>query len=351
MDSESDNNYWDIYTLIDDDINVERGRVGSYPVIIHPMWGRLSTLAKVEWLVREAANTVQLPFDMTAASPARSVRLKGLATGFTFMEQMLEAYDDRYEYAPRVEIFYLACQQLGLLPVVWEFRSNVFEMDPETGIFYGEVFNKLIEAIRELCREAVFTAKLKRHQREVLQREQGVEAWERALFKWKSRHIIIPLTLGYQPQYRHQITPERIQKDLERLLNNRRSNHRLKGMQHYVRRIEEGDEVGLHIHLLVAYNGKKNSGMGAAKFICDYWERNVTYGEGQASSGNFRQGSHLQGTYDRCAGKLDRGNEDGRARLLRALKYLAKADQLLKRKSHKFRTFDMSHPPKHSRKW
>lgn len=340
----------DTYSQIDIDSNIEASNDDRYHTIIHENFGKLTALATVEKFVSTCINTTGLAFDMRENIPeCNAIRLKSLVKFFPFMHQMLDAWDQRYVYSPRPDVFYKACKQLGLLPVVWPFRNSRIDFDPETGVKYGDSFNALILLIRVMCSDPSFNDSQERHQEAVEHRVNRALKWESALFEGRSRHLIIPLTLSYKPQYRDKITPERIQEDLNRFLSNRRTNRLLRGIKDYIWRREEGDETGLHVHLLIAYDGKKNDGVNTAEALCTYWKGQATDGEGHASNGNKFKGSYLVGSYDSCAGKIDSGDVEGRARLKKALIYMAKADQLLKRKSNsKYRTFDMSHPRSHS---
>lgn len=340
------NEQWDIYSQIGIDTNVERGREGQYHTIILDEYDKLTPLAAIEKFVRDCLKTRKLAYDMQLTSFTYGAEvLPSLALYFSCINEMLDVYDEAYVYSPKVEAFYKACRLVCLLPVGWPFDDDVRCIDPMRNQTYGDSFNALVLAIRQVCQEPWFESRLKEHERDVKDREERVLQWERDLFSGPSRHLIMPFTFAYKPEYRNEITPEQLQKDLSRFLLNRRSNSLLAGIREYVWRKEEGDKVGLHIHFLAAYNGKVNDGINRAKKVCRYWSEIVTDGRGQSSCGIFYSGSAHLGSYDACAGKIDRHQTERRNALIRALIYMAKADQFLKRKSSQhYRSFGMSHP-------
>lgn len=81
---------------------------------------------------------------------------------------------------------------------------------------------------------------------------------EDAMFNWRSRHLILVLTLSYRPEYRHLVDLGTIRLHRDRLLNNRRSNELLSGINGYAWKIENGNHgAGLHIRAfaLESHNG------------------------------------------------------------------------------------------------
>lgn len=343
----------DLYWQLDHETNIECTDIdGKMMTIIHQQFGNLTVLAKIERFVKDIARTKQVAFDMRdSVSRSNIVLLPTLERYFCFMASMLNVFDEQYVYSPRVDVFFHACKQIGILPGIYPFSRNATEVDPETGMRYGEVFNVLIATIRQLVSRSKFKRKLKNHEHSVRRRIAKVLVWEQRLFGSKSRYVIMPLTLTYKLEYRDEVTPELVQEHLRHFFNNRRGNSLLSGVEEYVWRMEEADYVGVHVHLLVAYDGTVNGDFIRSKQLCDYLETTVMDGMGSVSAGNLYKGSKWQGVYDRCGGKINSYDTDLREQLRAALRYMAKASQLLKRKSNnKTKTFGMSQPPEHSGK-
>lgn len=341
---------WHVYQQLDYHNNVERSTGDDQLGIIHNTYGTLSALSTIEQFVRASVNSTYLPvFSDHSNDNSTETTKRRLANYYTSLNIMTGAYDERYFYSPRVDAFFQACRELGLTTGFSSFGKNPLENDFGTGQCYLDVYHALIIRIRELCSTPKFRRKLREHERSVRRREAKALMWEKKLFEWRSRHLIIPLTLEYRPQFREQVTPELIQEHLQHLLGNKRSNALLSGIKHYVWRIEEGDKTGLHVHLLIAYRGDSHQDMSISRSICDYWETVVTEGMGYARSSSMYKGSRTLRTYGACAGQIDHHEYEKRQLLRGSLRYLVKSDQFLKRKAgRKFRTFGMSQPPERS---
>lgn len=339
-----------IYQQLDFDINIELSTGEHQPTIIHEAYGTLSALAWVEQFVKASINSKSLPdFTQHNKDNRGATKRRSLTDYYALLNTMTGAYDERYFYSPRVEVFFQACKSLGLITQAFRFERNPLEQDFVTGQSYLDTYNALIERIRELCSKSKFKNKLKEHERSVRRRGAKAMMWEHKLFNWKSRHLLMPLTLEYKPEFRCRVTPELIQEHLQRLLTNRRCNGLLNGIKHYVWRIEEGDKVGLHIHILVAYDGQSHQDMAISRSICTYWETVITEGMGYARSSSMYKNTSKLRTFGAAAGQIDSHDHAKRQTLRGALRYLVKADQFLKKKKgRRFKTFGMSQPPEPS---
>lgn len=342
----SEDEQCNIYNRLAIDNNIELTMDDNHPAIIHEAYDTLLSLAYIERFVKACVNSKLLPdYKHSTTSDDESLTRRSLASYYPLLNRMIAAFDDRYFYSPRVDVFFQACISLDLMTQHFAFESNPLQHDFVTGHCFLDTYHALIENIRELCNKAKFKKKLKDHERSVRRREAKALMWEQKLFAWKSRHLIIPLTLEYKPEFRQEITPELVQKHLHRLLGNRRSNNLLSGITNYVWRVEEGDKVGLHVHILIAYSGDSRQDMSISKSICEYWATVITEGIGTANSSNMYKSSNKLRTYGACAGQIDQHEQEKRQVLRGALQYLVKADQFLKRKSSRnFKTFGMSLP-------
>jgi hypothetical protein len=345
MDYSEDEQY-DIYDQLAIYNNIELSTDDNHTAIIHEAYDTLSSLAYIERFAKACANSKLLPdFKQRSSMDGESLQRRSLTSYYPLLNRMIAAFDERYFYSPRVDVFFQACISLDLMTQHFAFERNPLQHDFLTGHCFLDTYHALIEKIRELCNKVKFKKKLKGHERSVRRREAKALMWEKKLFAWKSRHLIIPLTLEYKPEFRQEVTPELVQQHLQRLLGNRRSNNLLRGIENYVCRIEEGDTVGLHVHLLIAYAGKSHEDMSISKSICRYWETVITESMGYANSSSMYKYNNKLRTYGACAGQIDQHEHEKRQVLRDALRYLVKADQFLKRKSSKkFKTFGMSQP-------
>jgi hypothetical protein len=332
---------------------IERNSDTDKPDTIHDGFGELTHRATIEKFVNQALRGNRPAFELKRSG---ELVFLPLSKYYALLGMMLSAYDDRYVGTPQVDAFFLAGKELGFLD-----QPSPFRLSSESPRQYcgtkrnAEWFNLLIDRVRSICSKGWYTKKIQRHKRRVMARLASGMKWEQDLFKGRSRHLMLFLTLGYKRSYRDEVTIEDFQADLNRLLNNRRSNGLLGGIKEYIWHREEGAKTGLHVHILIAYNDDRKKGskgdMSISKEICDYWDTVITNGRGQAHSENlYRSCKEQRGQVD-CLGQVDRGDDKKRSELRRrVIAYLVKADQLLKRKTSRFNSFGMSHPPEHSGK-
>lgn len=316
---------------------------------------RISILGNIEALVRDAKKSKSNAFYIRskAIDDIKHLELdkKYLSRYYPLINTLLQAFDTKYIYSPEVDLFYQACRNIGLIEIEGEqwqaftFDIEPLKMDSILIIHHAEQFNRLIAEIRNLLESKFYQAKIALHRRYEAKRLKQACIWERKLFRWRSRHLMLHITLKYKPQYCLDMTISDIRQDFARLLRNKRHNELLSGIKHYVWRIEEGGKTGLHIHWLIAYDGSHRTGMFYAKGICNYWDNEVTQGRGNAYAGNFYKGSLRRIGLPDATGQIDRYNPVKRDALLQVLRYMSKTTQLVKgRIESRCRTFGMTHP-------
>lgn len=340
----------DAYWQLDFNHNIERSSDIDNLTIIHDGFTRITHRAMIEKFVRKVLNTKKLAFDVNGdlVFPESNA----LPNYYRDVDVMLSAYDERYEGTPQVDVFFKACKDLGFLDSGAPFRFR----DEKPEWYCGpkrnaEWFNALIERIRKLCGKGWYKKRVRQDERRRLQRLAAAMQWEQRLFDGRFRHLMMFITLQYKPQYRDEVTPEQVQEDLGRLLNNRRSNGLLRGIKEFIWHIEESDKTGLHVHILIAYDGESKRDMSISQSICRYWVNVITQGRGHAHTANLYRNSQKRKQQVDCLGLVCHDDDEKRDALRqRLLTYMAKANQLLKRKTCRFRTFGMSQPPEHSGK-
>lgn len=341
------NDNYDDYEQLAYDNYIEVSGDDKSLVTIHDGLDELTHRVKIERFVHKVLHTKRLAYDVKSNGELWSLSLSRF---YSDMHMMLSAYDERFEGTPQVDVFFKACKELGILG-----QPSPFRFGSESPKVYcgakrnAEWFNALIERIRKLCSQGWYKKNQRQHERRRQKRLATALQWERRLFDGKSRHLMMFLTLGYQRQYRDQITLEQFQADMNTLLNNRRSNGLLGGIKEYIWHREEGDYTGLHVHILIAYDGERKGDMFISKKICDYWETVITKGRGHAHTANLYRRNRVGSGQVDCLGQVDQGHDITREAIRsEILPYLAKSDQLLKRKTSRFRTFGMSQPAEHS---
>lgn len=168
---------------------------------------------------------------------------------------------------------------------------------------------------------------------------------ENAMFDWRSRHLLINLTLTYLKEYRAYITFDTIRQHRDQLLNNRRSNELLSGIDGYVWKIESGPDAGLHLHLIIFYDGSRRGDIYIAQCIGEYWVK-MTGGWGDYRNSNAQKAMHALYGHGVGTGQINRHDCAARDALRINLLYLAKDDQIVfEREGAHERTFGTSQFP------
>ena len=340
MDHTSD--YSSIFRHLEINNNIDWWGSGDRPKKL-AAYGKLTVLSQIELFVRTMQSTDGVAFRIELGKPIFKIQKPRLEFFYQHVNRFLSEYSDRYYYSPRVKLFFQACGELGIKSGSFEFQKPL-EIDLGSGKPYGNIFNELIETIRWLCGQRQFKNALKSYEQRVRKRHAKGLMWEENLFAWHTRHVFVYVHLGYREEYRQLVTPELIQGHRQTLLENRRMNELLQGINAYIWRLEDGDEVGLHMHALIAYRGDANSGIHIAGQICRYWEEVVTAGMGKAWNGNLVR-EKRRGGKESGLGKIDAHETGKRQELREVIAYLTKADQYLKCKHLQgLRAIGMSRP-------
>ncbi|AXV70366.1 hypothetical protein CJO74_14360 [Ralstonia solanacearum] len=249
------------------------------------------------------------------------------------MGQWLERYSDAYRYSARVEVFYDICKELGLIGANRLLLGESGDVVRADGMRGMDVFNALIGKIRLHCqtrafkeRERLRLANAKRNARNVLALEEAMFSNETGRSRW----LVLSLTLGYKPQCRRWITPKMLQEHRDRFFKARRFNTLMSGIKGFVWAIEQGEETGLHLHVILFYSAEHNHDEFITKQIGDYWADVVTEGKGAYWNSNKRW---LKKRYEKKhgvgVGQIDWHEVEKREALRKNLVYLAKAEQYL----------------------
>jgi hypothetical protein len=217
---------------------------------------------------------------------------------------------------------------------------------------YFEIFNILIGKIRARIQSREFTERERLRLVNATRRERSVLEMEEAMFSdetGRSRWLVLSLTLRIKPEFRRWVTPEMFQQYRKRFFVARRYNELMKGIANYVWAIEQGEESGLHLHLILFYDaGDHNHDEFIAKQIGEYWSNVVTEGKGTCWNSNQawlkRQYAKKHGV---GVGQINWYEREKRDALRTNLVYVAKADQyLISRSVEHMHTFDMGKIPK-----
>lgn len=322
-------------------------------------------LYEIEKFVRSIENddALGLGFAKRVSKYNGAVRLRRLPHGRKYdrINVWVNKHSDLYRYSERVEVFYDVCKELGMFdvnPLRFPTLGPVRNIASDVDKAYAAIFNCLVQKIRVRCESREFKERERLRCVNTKRCEKSVLKKEKQLFEeCKSRWIVIVLTLAYETEFLDQITLEMIQEHRNKFLAARKNaaNELMSGIKWYVWGIEQGPDVGLHLHVVLFYDVDHKLSIGPksdeilGRLMCKFWSNEVTQGKGNAWSSNE---DNLKWFYDKRGhgngvGMIDWRDEKKRTSLRENLLYPAKAGQyLMIRGAEAIRTFGMGRLPK-----
>ncbi|MEZ0606171.1 hypothetical protein ACAX43_29200 [Paraburkholderia sp. IW21] len=346
-----------IISQVDERINLEQtDDDGKIRTIIH-MGYASRHLFTIEKFVKTLENRWTGGFIEERAKYSGLMQLRELFLGKNFYRSMNDCigrYSSMYRYSARVEAFYDTCKEIGLLDPFGERHFNFEEphhVHVRTGMAHFEIFNVLIGKIRARVQSRKFNERERLRLVNATRRERSVLEMEEAMFSeqtGRSRWLVLSLTLRIKPAFRRWVTPEMFQQYRKRFFVARRYNELMKDIANYVWAIEQGEESGLHLHVILFYDARKhNHDEFIAKQIGEYWSNVATEGKGNYWNSNQawlkRRYANKHGV---GVGQINCNEREKRDALRTNLLYLAKADQyLISRSVEHMHTFDMGKIP------
>jgi hypothetical protein len=345
----------EVTTRLNERMNLEQTDVnGNKTIVIHKGYAS-KHLFNIEKFVLEVEKGRKGGFVEVATRSTQAKRICALYLGkkyYRLLNDWLERYSDLYCYSARVEVFYDVCKQLGLIgwdPFWFDEPGDFVGTD---GVRYMDLFNSLIEQIYVCCQSREFTERERLRLANAEKNKRNALALEEAMFSnetGQSRWLVLSLTLRYKPNFRQRSTPELIQQHRDRFFAARRFNTLMSGIKNYVWTIEQGEETGLHLHVILFYSADHNHDESIAKQIGEYWVDSVTEGKGDYWNSNaawlkkvYKNRGHGIGV-----GQINWNDTEKREALRKRLVYLAKAQQyLMVKAAQNMRTFDMGRVPK-----
>lgn len=240
------------------------------------------------------------------------------------------AFDERYVYSPHVWAVDKGLEVVGPHPFSFKF-GEPDARDRASGKTGAEAFNEVVSKVAEILASSTFKERLRVRKRSAKRNEEKGLVIEQKVFANKSRQLVLMLHFGYQEQYRAKITFEECQKHRKKFFNNCRSNKLLRGIVDYIWKLEEGDESGLHLHILIFYSAESCRDVYIARQIGEYWVK-VTEGKGQYWNSNANKAFHAKYGHGIGTGEINWNDEAKREALRKNIRYMTKADQFLKMK-------------------
>lgn len=346
-----DEDFSKIYEYSDWVTNTERGEIDSEEktILLPSFYALRPLLVSMEMMARDIEfDSNRVGFKIKCDEKGRRVAIANqfgqryfYALGAFYQHY---AFNEHYLYSPHVSAVCDAFKALDLHPLIFMF-GKPGDRNRATGKVDGEVFNEVVAKVAEILASSAFRERLRVRKRSAKRNEEKGLAIEQKVFANKSRHLVLMLHFGYQEQHRTKITFEECQKHRKKFFNNSRSNTLLRGIVDYIWKLEEGDESGLHLHILIFYTASSCHDVYIAKRIGEYWMK-VTEGKGQYWNSNANKVFHEKYGHGVGTGEINWNDEAKREALRENIRYMTKADQFLKVKygkhNHLFGTSEVA---------
>lgn len=341
----------EVIARLDERTHLEQTDVdGKRTAIIHKGYAS-KYLFNIERFVKEIEKGREGGFVEEVTRYGRVKKIRELYFGkhyYHHLNDWLERYSELYVYSVRVDAFYVTCKELGLIgqcPFWFDEPGDVVSTD---GMRYMDLFNALIEQIGVRCQSREFKERERLRLANAENNKENALAMADAMFDAKGRWLILELTLRYKSKFRRWITPETIQRHRDRFFAARRFNKLMSGIKGFVWTIEQGEETGLHLHVILFYSPGHNHDEFIAQQIGEYWVDVVTEGKGDYWNSNaaWRKPFYEKHGHGIGVGQINWDDFDKRRALRTNLMYLAKAEQYVMLKdAENMRTFGMGRVP------
>lgn len=169
---------------------------------------------------------------------------------------------------------------------------------------------------------------------------------EKAMYEWRSRHLIIIVTFNYKPEYRSRMTFDDVCRHRDNFINNMKMNSLLRGVNAWAWKIEES-ESGLHIHWVFFYDSRSRQDVGIARSLIAYWSERITEGKGDGWNSNYHKERYAEFGHGIGVGQINRNDIEKRDALRRNLIYLAKITPYPATRTNRYQhTFGTSQLPR-----
>ena len=157
----------------------------------------------------------------------------------------------------------------------------------------------------------------------VNKRTESTSVYVNALQEEYSKLCAVRVDLAYKKPYSDDITLDDANKDINRMLNNRRSKPSVfKDNVGYIIKKEYTDAKGVHFHIYFFFDGNKvHKDIYKAEQVCNYWIEDITDGKG--TSHNCNRNKYK----DNGVGMIDHRDSKKRENLDKGIAYLCKDDE------------------------
>jgi hypothetical protein len=281
---------------------------------------------QIERLVK-AIEFTNSPAWVKSRSASAGMRPTALSRYFRHIEQMLCLFeqDETYTYSEHLEAFQLASQDVRLERGL---QGPVCLNEAGTGyLSYQDSMNLLVERIRAYTKEEWYRRQDSNHRHLACKQEREIRDYMDRVLGRYARTLVVRVDLYYRSEAQQRLRVEDVFDDLHRLIRARERNSIFEHETGYICAVEQGDDVGYHIHTAFFFNGSNVRGdIHKAQLIGELWQC-ITRGRGYYNSCNHNKEVYGE---DCGIGMIQREDGRQRAHVYRTMEYLVKDDQHLR---------------------
>lgn len=282
-------------------------------------------LLKIEELVTLVLTIDQPAFRIEERNGLSYLNRLPLARYFSIARSLADSNSPDYKYSSNVQLYFECWTALGLCN---EGFFNPSQHSSKAGKKQFELFNDLLDAIREMAKDPKFKKAAARGEENCQRNYDGSVDYIDALFdRVKTRLLVLRVDLSYSKELAHEVSVRQAKADFAHLLRNRRSNRALfEEWVGYIWKLEWAAAKGFHFHIIFFFNGAKNDkDVYWAKEIGEYWKK-ITEGRGIYWNCNAHKEKYIR----LGIGRIDHWDVTKRKALTEhVVRYLTKSEQYL----------------------
>lgn len=273
-----DNNSWmsDVYgsiaiadqTIVDDSRNT-----------VTLIESDLSCLHNIHKFVSEVLSTTELAYTWKGDRFGKQQLIRhSLSKYMSQMPVFLRILNTDFEFSESIEIFKECAIRMDLMHENFKMGLNFPSCIENKTV--ADRFNDFIQFIRLESNNPIYEKRRRYREYNAIRNYRSACRYLDNLFQRYSRLVVIRIDLGYLHEYAKKFDFIAADRDIEKLLNNRRYNKLISNWAGYMCKMEIGVAKGVHFHLIVFLEGSKfKDDVGWGNKIGGYWNR-ITSGNG-----------------------------------------------------------------------
>lgn len=244
-----------------------------------------------------------------------------LARHLRYFKEFMTVFDSRHDYSEHLQVFREGCQVIGFLD--GDNPGPLIHGLEQPQIAHAHAMNRLIEWIRIAFSSSRYRRIPVVRRAQASENSGSIANYAVALLRYFSRLTVVRVDLGFLDAFHGFVTIDDVYAYLRKLIESMSRNPIFRHKVGYAWAIEQGRDKSYHIHLAVFFLGWEiRRDIYKSHEIGSFWSNDITSGMGTYFSCNSKQDEYVY----RGVGLFHRGDEEGLANVVFALRYLTKDD-------------------------